>query len=90
MPLAERIYLTQVMAAPAGDAYFPAIDFEQWRQSGEIEVAAHPADTARFRVRVYHRRKRADGEPPLIGSIAHLYKSALKTGMKGIPNALGQ
>ena len=59
LPLAERIYLTQVMAAPPGDAYFPAIDFEQWRQSGEIEVAAHPADTARFRVRVYHRRPKS-------------------------------
>ncbi len=31
LPLADRIYLTEVEADVAGDAFFPALDFSQWR-----------------------------------------------------------
>lgn len=55
LPIADRMYLTQVMLEPAGDTFFPAIDFEQWKPGGEVNVAAHPQDTAAFRVRVYRR-----------------------------------
>jgi len=30
LPLVERIYLTRVDADVAGDAFFPAIDFDEW------------------------------------------------------------
>ncbi len=55
LPFADRMYITQVMLEPQGDAYFPPIDFEQWKPGGEINVAAHPDDSAAFRVRVYRR-----------------------------------
>ncbi len=55
MPFADRMYLTQVVLEPPGDAFFPSIDFEQWKQAGEIDVAPHPNDSAAFRVRVYRR-----------------------------------
>ena len=55
LPLADRMYLTQVMLEPLGDTHFPPIDFDQWKAGGEIDVAAHPDDTASFRVRVYRR-----------------------------------
>src|SRR5690606_9528665 len=55
MPVADRMYLTRVELAPAGDATFPPIDFTQWKQAGDIEVAPHPDDTAPFRVTVYRR-----------------------------------
>ena len=55
LPFADRMYLTQVMLEPQGDTYFPPIDFEQWKPGGEINVAAHPEDSAAFRVRVYRR-----------------------------------
>jgi dihydrofolate reductase len=55
LPVADRMYLTQVMLEPAGDTFFPTIDFEQWKPGGEVNVAAHPQDTAAFRVRVYRR-----------------------------------
>ena len=32
LPLAGRIYLTRVDAAPAGDTYMPALDPEAWRE----------------------------------------------------------
>ena len=55
LPIADRLYITQVMLEPAGDAYFPPIDFEQWKSGGEVKVMAHPSDSAPFRVRVYRR-----------------------------------
>ena len=55
LPFADRMYLTQVMLEPPGDTYFPPIDFEQWKPGGEVSVAAHPEDSAAFRVRVYRR-----------------------------------
>lgn len=34
LPLADRLYLTEIQAEHAGDAYFPAIDPLQWRVTG--------------------------------------------------------
>lgn len=40
LPLADRIYLTQVHATPKGDAYFPALNLNEWKQvSHERHVA---------------------------------------------------
>jgi dihydrofolate reductase len=41
LPLAQRLYLTEVDAELDGDTHFPAFDREQWR---EVESQAHPAD----------------------------------------------
>lgn len=43
LPLADRLYLTRVHAQVEGDAWFPDIDADQWR---EIERIDHPADAA--------------------------------------------
>ena len=39
--LADRLYLTAIDAPVAGDAHFPAVDVDQWR---EIAAEHHPAD----------------------------------------------
>ncbi len=41
LPHADRLYLTEVAAAPEGDAWFPPFDQEAWQ---ELEQRAHPAD----------------------------------------------
>jgi dihydrofolate reductase len=41
LPRAERLYLTFVHAEPEGDAWFPAFDPEQWRETLRSE---HPID----------------------------------------------
>ena len=41
LDLADRIYLTRIDADVAGDASFPALDAELWR---EVEAQRHPAD----------------------------------------------
>jgi dihydrofolate reductase len=38
-----------------GDAYFPAVDMQAWKESGLIEVADNPKDSAAFRIKVYRR-----------------------------------
>ena len=41
LPLAQRLYLTQVHADLPGDTFFPAFDPREWR---DIERSAQPAD----------------------------------------------
>ena len=41
LPLADRIYLTEVDADVGGDTFFPALDTTEWRETGRTE---HPAD----------------------------------------------
>jgi dihydrofolate reductase len=56
MPLADRLYISHVDLAPAGEIVFPRIDPTLWRVVDEPEVAASDKDSASFRVRVYERR----------------------------------
>ena len=44
LPLADRLYLTRVAAEVPGDALFPAIDADQWREvaSSDPEVPGDP------------------------------------------------
>jgi len=45
LPLADRLYITKVEADVEGDAFFPQIDFQQWRQVDEKvpeAVDSHP------------------------------------------------
>nr|AIA18861.1 Dihydrofolate reductase [uncultured bacterium] len=41
MPRVDRIYLTRVHAAVAGDVFLPSLDAHEWR---ETIIATHPAD----------------------------------------------
>jgi dihydrofolate reductase len=56
LPMADRLYITHVGLNPAGDAYFPRVDQEDWMDAGTISVPANPNDSAPFRIRVYRRR----------------------------------
>ncbi len=41
---AERIYKTEVHGSPAGDAFFPAIDWTQWEERSRQELPHGPGD----------------------------------------------
>jgi dihydrofolate reductase len=41
LPLAHRLHLTQVHGLVTGDVHFPAMNWEDWRETGRSE---HPAD----------------------------------------------
>ena len=41
LPMADRLYLTEVDSTPEGDTFFPALRSDQWREDAR---AHHPAD----------------------------------------------
>jgi dihydrofolate reductase len=55
LPIADRLYITHVGATPEGDAYFPQVSLEQFKESGVIDVPANPNDSAAFRIKIYRR-----------------------------------
>ena len=59
LPIADRLYITHVGATPDGDAHFPAVNMEEWKESGVINVPASPNDSAAFRIKVYRRAPNA-------------------------------
>jgi dihydrofolate reductase len=55
LPMCNRLYLTMVDASPDGDAFFPEIKWEEWK---EISSEFHPADAQHeysFWFRVFDR-----------------------------------
>lgn len=55
MDLADRLYVTHVLASPVGDTMFPSIDEEIWQLSTEENVPAGEKDTVATRFAVYDR-----------------------------------
>lgn len=56
MPLADRLYITHVEAAPEGETRFPGIDPAIWTIIDAPNVPRSDRDSAEFRVKVYARR----------------------------------
>lgn len=56
LPLAERLYISQIALAPEGDVFFPPIDPGQWQVVREILPEPDPRDAAPYLVKVYERR----------------------------------
>ena len=54
LPLAQRLYLTQVEKTVVGDAFFPAINPAEWREIASEPHYYEPADT-HYRFVVYER-----------------------------------
>lgn len=56
LPLADRLEITQIHAAPQGDAHFPAIDPNVWRETSRAPHPAGPDDDTGFDFVTYRRR----------------------------------
>jgi len=56
MPMAARLEITRVHASPPGDAFFPPIDPQLWREVSREERIPGPNDTASFALVTYLRR----------------------------------
>jgi dihydrofolate reductase len=52
---ADRLYLTEVDAAPKGDALFPAFNEQDWRETSCEDFPAGPKDDHAFSLRVLDR-----------------------------------
>jgi dihydrofolate reductase len=56
MPVADRLYLTEVDAAPEGDTFFPQVDSERWQCVETLETTPSERDEACYKIAVYERR----------------------------------
>ncbi len=52
----DRLYVTLVALAPEGDAFFPSIDWSQWREVSRTEHMPQKGDDAAFTFIDYVRR----------------------------------
>jgi dihydrofolate reductase len=55
IPLADRLEITQIHAAPQGDTGFPPIDPGVWRETARAPHPAGPDDDAAFDLVTYRR-----------------------------------
>jgi dihydrofolate reductase len=46
LPIAQRIYLTEILADYEGDAFFPPLDRSQWRELSRERLAPEPGAPA--------------------------------------------
>lgn len=56
LPQAERLYLTEVDAAPDGDTRFPSIDAEIWERVAAPAVTPSERDEKSYAIGIYERR----------------------------------
>ena len=56
MGCADRLEITEVHAAPAGDTYLAAIDAANWEEVARVRNSAGPDDSADFSFVSYRRR----------------------------------
>ena len=55
LALADRLEITLVHAAPAGDTFFPPIDRKMWREIARVRQDAAPGDDADVSFITYER-----------------------------------
>jgi dihydrofolate reductase len=55
LPMADRLYLTEVDLYPEGDVFFPPIDQAEWREASREMHARSEGDDAGFVLRVLDR-----------------------------------
>lgn len=55
LPMAHRIYMTRVEAAPAADTFFPALDPEQWRLKQQLRQEADAKNAYNYSFEIWER-----------------------------------
>jgi dihydrofolate reductase len=57
LPLAHRIYKTEVHASPTGDAFFPDVTWKEWREVSREALPRGPNDDSTSTLVVLERRQ---------------------------------
>jgi len=57
LPLAHRIYKTEVHASPPGDAFFPRVDWKEWLEVSREALPRGPNDDCTSTLVVLERRQ---------------------------------
>ena len=58
LPLADRLYITEIHLKPEGDAKFPAFDRSGWIETRREFHQAQPGESADYTITVLERRKK--------------------------------
>lgn len=56
LPQADRLYITHVHAEVKGDAYFPEVDFSQWKEISRDDYAASESNPYDYSFVVYDNK----------------------------------
>jgi len=56
LPMADRLYVTEVNAAPLGHVFFPALNEDEWLEVSQEQFKAGPKDDHDFVIRILERR----------------------------------
>ena len=62
LALAERLYVTEIHATPAGDTRFPRIDAAEWREISRRRFVAGARDDADYSLVVYERNGETEAD----------------------------
>jgi dihydrofolate reductase len=57
LPMADRLYITEIHAQPEGDTLFPAFDRKEWREIQRERRAAAEGETADYSVTVLEKSR---------------------------------
>lgn len=57
LPIADRIYRTDVHGSPEGDAWFPATDWSRWREVSREDLPGGPKDDTTATLVILERRQ---------------------------------
>jgi len=57
LPLADRLYLTEVHLKPEADIFFPTFDRNEWTETKREFHKAQPGETADYTITVLDRKK---------------------------------
>ena len=56
LPLADRLYLTRILAVTTGDTFFPPLDFANWKLNSQIKISKDSQHAFDFVFEVYKRK----------------------------------
>jgi dihydrofolate reductase len=57
LPLADRLYLTEIHLKPEGDTAFPAFDRTEWMETKSEFHKALPGESADYTIRIFDRKR---------------------------------
>lgn len=57
LPLVDTLYVTEVHLSPQGDAFFPALDPNQWQETERTDVDAAADSAIAYSIVTYQRKR---------------------------------
>jgi len=56
LPLAQRLYITEVHASPEGDTYFPEVNQQEWKEVKRADFKADEKNAFDYSFVIFERK----------------------------------